>query len=165
MAETHKDELPLLQQPARCFFSDEEKRAITLETDRPGIGLVTVASMLGIVTARCSAGECSAALCRQNARLRFAMLTKARNEVASEFWITHVEAALVQRFSQRRHARHALAKLHLNCAPSTSATSWNTQSAAVLKREPLLDGGNLLAAFTSLTGMQKRIDTRHARHV
>lgn len=38
------------RQPARRFFSDEEKRAIALESDKPGVSVSQVARKHGIVT-------------------------------------------------------------------------------------------------------------------
>lgn len=45
-----RDEPTPLRQPARRFFSDEEKRAIALESDQPGVSVSAVARKHGIVT-------------------------------------------------------------------------------------------------------------------
>jgi len=39
-----------LRQPLRRFFSDEQKHAIALETDQPGVSVSQVARKHGIVT-------------------------------------------------------------------------------------------------------------------
>jgi len=48
-APSKSDPAPL-RQPARRFFSDEEKRAIALESDQPGVSVSAVARKHGIVT-------------------------------------------------------------------------------------------------------------------
>ncbi|MDP2765164.1 MAG: extensin family protein, partial [Brevundimonas sp.] len=45
-----KDDPPPPKQPVRRFFSDEQKRAIALESDRPGVSVSAVARKHGIVT-------------------------------------------------------------------------------------------------------------------
>lgn len=45
-----KDDPGTPRQPVRRFFSDEEKRAIALESDRPGVSVSQVARKHGIVT-------------------------------------------------------------------------------------------------------------------
>jgi transposase-like protein len=50
LTDTPKDEPPTPRQPVRRFFSDEEKRAIALETDKPGVSVSAVARKHGIVT-------------------------------------------------------------------------------------------------------------------
>lgn len=50
LTDAGKDDPAPPRQPVRRFFSDEEKRAIALETDRPGISVSAVARRHGIVT-------------------------------------------------------------------------------------------------------------------
>lgn len=49
------------RQPVRRFFSDEEKHAIALESDQPGVSVSQVARKHGISRVCCSAGACSSA--------------------------------------------------------------------------------------------------------
>ncbi|PYE85187.1 IS66 family insertion sequence element accessory protein TnpA [Phyllobacterium leguminum] len=48
--DARKDDPPLPRQPVRRFFSDEEKHAIALESDQPGVSVSAVARKHGIVT-------------------------------------------------------------------------------------------------------------------
>lgn len=50
LTDTGKNDLSPPRQPVRRFFSDEEKRAIALETDKPGVNVSAVARKYGIVT-------------------------------------------------------------------------------------------------------------------
>lgn len=50
LTDTVKDDPPLPKEPARRFFSDEEKRAIALESDQPGVSVSAIARKYGIVT-------------------------------------------------------------------------------------------------------------------
>ena len=50
LTEARKDDPPPPRQPVRRFFSDEQKRAIALESDQPGVSVSAVARRHGIVT-------------------------------------------------------------------------------------------------------------------
>lgn len=50
LTESVKDEPTTPRQPVRRFFSDEQKRAIALESDGPGVSVSAVARKYGIVT-------------------------------------------------------------------------------------------------------------------
>jgi transposase-like protein len=45
-----KNDPEAARQPVRCFFSDEEKRAIVAETEAPGVSVSAVARKHGVVT-------------------------------------------------------------------------------------------------------------------
>lgn len=50
LTEARKDDPPPPRQPVRRFFSDEQKRAMALESDKPGVSVSAVARKHGIVT-------------------------------------------------------------------------------------------------------------------
>jgi len=50
LTDAAKDEPPPVREPSRRFFSDEQKRAIAVESDQPGVSVSQVARKHGIVT-------------------------------------------------------------------------------------------------------------------
>jgi transposase-like protein len=56
------------RQPLRRFFTDEQKRAIALESNQAGVSVSRVARKHGSSRTCCSAGACSSAWCRGSGR-------------------------------------------------------------------------------------------------